>query len=109
MNDGTGTTDATEGCGDGGLLADGPSGSYLVLTQPASDVDAQAVAAGARRYNSRVVTPQTRRSREEAAGFFDGLDLVDPGLVQPHRWRPDPDDPASARESSNWVGVARKP
>jgi hypothetical protein len=91
------------------LLADVPSGSYLLLTQPASDIDAQAVAAGAQRYNSRVATPQTRRSREEVARFFDGLDLVEPGLVQPHRWRPDPDGPAPTGESSNWVGVARKP
>ena len=91
------------------LLADVRSGSYLVLTQPASDIDAQAVAAGAQRYNSRVATPQTRRSREEVARFFDGLELVEPGLVQPHRWRPDPDGPAPTGESSNWVGVARKP
>ena len=85
------------------------SGSYLLLTQPASDVDAQAVAAGAQQYNNRVTTPQTRRSREQVTRFFDGLDLVPPGVVQPHRWRPDPDGPAPAGESSNWAGVARKP
>ncbi len=86
-----------------------PSGSYLVITQPASDVDAEAVAAGAQRYNSRVTTPQTRRSREEVTRFFDGLELVDPGVVQPHRWRPDPDGPPPAGESSAWAGLARKP
>ena len=93
----------------GRLMADVPSGSYLMLTQPASDVDAAAVAAGAQRYNSRVSTPQTRRSRDEVIHFFDGLDLVEPGVVQPHRWRPDPDGPPPAGESSNWAGVARKP
>jgi hypothetical protein len=93
----------------GRLMAEVPSGSYLMLTQPASDVDAEAVAAGAQRYNSRVTTPQTRRSRDEVTGFFDGLDLVEPGVVQPHRWRPDPDGPPPAGESSNWAGVARKP
>jgi hypothetical protein len=41
--------------------------------------------------------------------FFDGLDLVEPGVVQPHRWRPDPDGPPPAGESSNWAGVARNP
>ena len=93
----------------GRLLAATASGSYLLLTQPASDVDAQAVAAGAQQYNNRVTTPQTRRSREQVTRFFDGLDLVPPGVVQPHRWRPDPDGPAPAGESSNWAGVARKP
>ncbi len=93
----------------GRLLTATASGSYLLLTQPASDVDAQAVAAGAQQYNNRVTTPQTRRSREQVTRFFDGLDLVPPGVVQPHRWRPDPDGPAPAGESSNWAGVARKP
>ena len=91
------------------LLAEVPSGSYLMLTQPASDVDAQAVAAGAQRYNSRVSTPQTRRSREQVISFFDGLELVEPGVVQPHCWRPGPDSPAPTGESSNWAGLARKP
>jgi S-adenosyl methyltransferase len=91
------------------LLAEMPSGSYLVLTQPASDVDAQAVAAVAERYNSRVSTPQTRRSRDEVVHFFDGLDLVEPGLVQPHHWRPDPASPPPTGESAIWAGVARKP
>src|SRR5580693_13041 len=88
-----------------------PVGVILVgvLHLPASDVDAEAVTAGAQRYNSRVTTPQTRRSRDEVTGFFDGLDLVEPGVVQPHRWRPDPDGPPPAGESSNWAVVARNP
>lgn len=56
-----------------------------------------------------MTTPQTRRSREEVTRFFDGLELVEPGVVQPHRWRPDPDGPAPAGESSAWAGLARKP
>jgi S-adenosyl methyltransferase len=90
------------------LMADVPPGSYLVLAQPASDVDAAAVAAGAQRYNSLVSTPQTRRSRDDVVGFFDGLDLVEPGLVQPHRWRPDADSPPTG-ETASWAGVARQP
>ena len=49
----------------------------LVLTH-GQRRNAQAVAAGAQRYNSRVTTPQTRRSRDEVTRFFDGLDLVEP-------------------------------
>jgi len=91
------------------LMAEVPPGSYLVITQPASDINPQAVAASVQRYNSFVATPQTRRSRPEVERFFDGLDLVEPGLVQSHRWRPDPAGPAPEGDVSAWAGVARKP
>ncbi|PRX43628.1 S-adenosyl methyltransferase [Prauserella shujinwangii] len=50
------------------------------------------------------------RSREDIAAFFDGLDLVEPGLVWISEWRPegaDPyrDDPAGSR---GLAGVGRK-
>jgi hypothetical protein len=32
------------------------------------------------------------RTKAQALRFFDGLDLVEPGLVQMHKWRPDPVD-----------------
>ena len=90
-------------------LAEVPSGSYLTINQPASDVDAAAVAEGAKRYNSFSVHPQTRRSRAEVTRFFAGLELLEPGVVQPHRWRPDPAAPAPTGEAAAWAGVARKP
>jgi S-adenosyl methyltransferase len=65
-------------------------GSYLALTQPAKDIDAEMVAEGARRYNERVKMQQTRRTCAETLRFFDGMRLVRPGLVQCHRWRPGP-------------------
>jgi hypothetical protein len=90
------------------LMAAVPAGSHLALTQPASDVNASEAAEGARRYNSHVATRQTRRSLAETTAFFDGLDLVEPGVVQVHRWRPEPGADL-AREVSCWGGVARKP
>jgi hypothetical protein len=89
-------------------LAACPSGSYLALTQPAADIDADIVAEGARRYNRQVTTPQTRRSYEETMRFFDGLTLVDPGVVQFHRWRPEPGASGLSENVSGWCGVARK-
>jgi hypothetical protein len=50
--------------------------------------------------------PVTMRSHAEVARFFDGLDLVEPGLVQVHRWRAVPTDPEL--ELANYGGVARK-
>ena len=50
----------------------------------------------------------TMRTRAEVTRFFDGLRLVDPGVVLTHEWRPD-----SAEESAApgvlWAGVAGKP
>jgi hypothetical protein len=71
------------------LVAAVPAGSYLVLSQPASDMDASAGAKAVRRYNETVATPQTHRTRAEILRFFDGLDLLEPGLVPLNRWRPE--------------------
>jgi hypothetical protein len=56
-----------------------------------------------------VSTPQTLRTREEVARFFDGLELVPPGLTYVHAWRAETDDPASAETASAHGGIARKP
>lgn len=35
-----------------------------------------------------LTTPFTLRTREQVAGLFAGFELVDPGLVGAHEWRP---------------------
>ncbi len=50
------------------------------------------------------------RTVEEVTPWFDGLELLEPGLVEASRWRPDPDD--TAQPTMEWIefaGVARKP
>jgi hypothetical protein len=84
------------------------AGSYLALTQPARDVNADQVAEGARRYNAQVTTPQTRRTYAETLRFFDGMEVIPPGLVQCHRWRPDPGAIGLEENVSAYGGVARK-
>ena len=84
-----------------------PAGSYLTISHPAIDIHA-AQAAAQRAYNERVATPQTLRTREQVARFFTGLDLVEPGLVQVHQWRPDPGDAAPADAISAHGAVGRK-
>jgi len=93
------------------LLDAVPSGSYLSVNHPASDIHAHVVAEGAKQYNQSVSTPQTRRSQAEVSRFFEGLELVSPGVVQSHRWRPDPgsSSPGQAEDVSAWAGVGRKP
>jgi hypothetical protein len=72
----------------GGLMAAVPAGSYLALSQVASDIQAEQMAEAARRYNRLARETQRHRSRAEVARFFDGLDLVEPGLVAVPEWRP---------------------
>jgi hypothetical protein len=90
------------------LMEDLAPGSYLVVNAPASDVHAQVAAEGARRLAEAGSTPVTRRSREEVAGFFSGLDLVEPGVVQTHRWHPDPGISTGEYEVSAWAAAGRK-
>lgn len=49
------------------------------------------------------------RSREEVAGFFDGLELVPPGLVKVTEWHPDGREEPDSPEYFEYGGVARKP
>ena len=89
------------------LMAATAPGSFLAITHPASDITPDASARASRAYNDNVATPQTRRSRDEVARFFSGLELVEPGLVQLPDWRPAPGDlPAP---TSGYGAVARKP
>jgi hypothetical protein len=86
-----------------------PSGSYLVISHPASDVDTGQISEAYEELNERMGDVQgTLRTREEVAGFFDGLEMVPPGLVQVHRWRADPGADVSY-EVPAYGGIGRKP
>jgi SAM-dependent methyltransferase len=85
-----------------------PSGSHLVISHPASDVETEEVTEVARRYNASVVTGQTRRSVDEVAAFFGDWQILEPGVTQTPAWRPDPSASATGPVPM-WAGVARKP
>jgi S-adenosyl methyltransferase len=61
-------------------------GSYLQLTHFSTDAPA---AAALERVLMRSIGSGRMRTRAEITGFFDGLDLVDPGVVFLPEWRPD--------------------
>ncbi len=73
------------------IMASVPSGSYLVLTHPTtdSDLDGEGNIEAMKFWNENATPPITARPRAEVAAFFDGLDLLDPGLVSCARWRPE--------------------
>ena len=89
-----------------GLLDALPPGSYLALADSARVGDAHIAAAES--YAETGAVPYQLRSAAEIAGFFDGLDLLPPGIVPVPEWRPDP-APCPAVHVDTLGGVARKP
>jgi O-methyltransferase involved in polyketide biosynthesis len=84
-----------------------PAGSYLAVSDTTRDIDTEQMVTGAAKYNARLGPSQfTPRTREEIARFFDGLELVDPGLVPLPEWRA---LASPARRLPALAGVARKP
>jgi S-adenosyl methyltransferase len=89
------------------LMSELAPGSYLVISHPASDIRAAAMAEMARRVNARLASARgTMRDQAEIAGFFDGMTLLEPGVVQPQHWRPT--GPVAQADVTAWCGVARK-
>jgi hypothetical protein len=88
-------------------------GSYLAISDVARDLEADAnMVESTDRLNKRLgPAQQTIRSTEEIAAFFSGLDMVEPGLAQLPRWRPDLGyiGPAGGITLSAYCGVGRKP
>jgi hypothetical protein len=84
-----------------------PSGSYLVISHPASDISAQSMADMAELL-TQSGPPMTPRSYTDVSRFFNGLDLLAPGVVALSDWRPEATDVRPA-VAPGWCGVARKP
>ena len=82
-------------------------GSYLAISHLASDVNPDVMAEFTRSMHERGVRDRLR-SRAEVGRFFDGLELLEPGVVLVSKWRPDSDLEVRAG-TSLWGGVARKP
>ncbi|MFE7135340.1 SAM-dependent methyltransferase [Streptomyces sp. NPDC057638] len=90
------------------LLDPLPPGSFLAATIGTADFAPDEVGRVAREYERRGM-PMRLRTRAEATAFFDGLDLVEPGLCQVHHWRPDPGQPLlDDRDIAMYGAVARK-
>jgi hypothetical protein len=84
-----------------------PRGSYLVISHPPRDIQPIASAAAMQVYNEFVSVRQTRRTHAEVCRFFDGLELLEPGVVMLHHWRPT-DGLVPFGVASSHCGVGRK-
>ena len=92
-----------------GLMDALPSGSYLSLNDGTSVVGGDQVEQATQDYNESGALPYIQRTPEEIASFFDGLELVPPGVVSCPRWRPDPTPDGPPAEVDAFGGVGRKP
>jgi hypothetical protein len=91
------------------LLAAVPPGSFLVISHAASDIDPEETAEMIRRLNEHLAEGNhVGRPHDTVTRFFDGLDLVGPGVVKVTQWHPQSEMEARG-SASLWGGVARKP
>ncbi len=88
------------------LLDAPPSGSYLALYD-GTNTD-QAFVEAQRRYNEGGAVPYHLCSPEQIAGFFEGLGLVEPGVMPCSQWRPEATS-GSPPGVFTVGGVGRKP
>ena len=86
-----------------------PSGSYLALNHPTLEVTGEKMATAIRYWNEYGTPPGTHRTPAELTRFFDGMDLVEPGVVSITRWRPEATSSGEPEEIDQFGGVGRKP
>ncbi|WP_040907469.1 SAM-dependent methyltransferase [Streptomyces griseoflavus] len=95
----------------GRLLDALPSGSYLVVSHATADFTPEESKAATDKLKAAGVT-LALRSRGEFARFFDGLELVEPGVQVPQQWHPELGEPVPGQDDGvipGYGAVARKP
>jgi hypothetical protein len=83
-----------------------PAGSYLSINDGSLGID-PVFEEAQNAYNSSGAVPYNLRTVDEITAFFDGLDLVDPGVVSVTQWRPEP-GPSAPEVVAEHGGLARK-
>jgi S-adenosyl methyltransferase len=83
-------------------------GSSIAISHAAAGIDAEQQTEMVRRLNQSVAEKATLRDRAGVTRLFDGLELMEPGVVRVTEWRPDSQLEA-ASPTGLWGGVARKP
>jgi SAM-dependent methyltransferase len=86
-------------------------GSYISISHAVSDLRPQTTAKLAKLYQDKVVQGPRRfnlRTKDEVLAYFEGLELVEPGLVYLGEWRPDPEMPGMAKPIWSVGGIGKK-
>lgn len=82
-------------------------GSHLVVAHVSHEGRPEPAVRAIREVSAALREPVVLRGRAEIASFFDGLDLLEPGIVPARKWRPD--GPCSMPSGWLLAGVGRKP
>jgi hypothetical protein len=90
------------------LKAAMPSGSYLVVSHATGDDVPAEVTDQVRELYSEANAPAAPRTREGIMQFFDGLEIIEPGVVNVCDWRRSAGTPRLER-TIFLAGVGRKP
>ena len=83
-------------------------GSHLAATHTTADLNPSAMAAHVSAA-AELGLPFAPRTHAQFAAMFDGLEIVEPGLVPVLRWRPRGIVPPESQPVYIYAGVARKP
>lgn len=89
-----------------------PSGSYVAISHPTDDDLPQEESEQAKSLYAATGNPVSIRTYAQTQRFFEGLELVEPGIVYISRWRPESSDDlfSDPSETSGYYGgVGRKP
>jgi O-methyltransferase involved in polyketide biosynthesis len=84
-----------------------PPGSYMAFNDSCDAVHGEERAQALQHWNEQGGSPYTIRSPEQITRFFDGLEILEPGVVSTSRWRPDTDPLPT--EVGAYCGIGRKP
>jgi S-adenosyl methyltransferase len=90
------------------LVAAVPAGSYLAIAHPTTEVNPEGSARAQQLWNASAKPPITLRSLAQLESFFDGLEILDPGVVTCTKWRPEPGDTTAEIDVYQFCGLARK-
>jgi O-methyltransferase involved in polyketide biosynthesis len=86
-----------------------PAGSFLFVTHVTNDFLPPEIVAGHEEMQRAGRSDFWMRGRDEVAALFDGLELLEPGVVPTTRWRAEADAPELPLHVVNaWAGVGRK-
>jgi S-adenosyl methyltransferase len=89
------------------LMGAVPAGSYLAISHASPVVDPEGLAENMRQWNANGTPKMRTRTAEEIARLFEGLEVLEPGLVSLSRWRPEPSS-FTTPEVDGLGAVARK-
>ena len=88
------------------IMRAAPSGSYLAISHIAAELESEQLDKSRDSVNRISHQQYTHRSHAEVLRFFDGLEMVEPGLVELRYWRPTIE---TRRVTPGWCGLGRKP